>query len=130
MPIFRVEKTKNYTVMSNLHLKDDRLTLKAKGLMSVMLSLPDDWDYSMPGLVALTGESNSALKTILKELKDVGYLTITKKFPNETSSGKIEYQYCVYEKPSNAEESTNQEVEKQAVENQAVEKQALENHAL
>lgn len=50
MPTFRIEKNKNYTVMSNYHLRDKRLTLKAKGLLSFMLSLPEDWDYSISGI--------------------------------------------------------------------------------
>lgn len=52
--VFRVERTKNYTVMANYHLKDKRLSLKAKGLLSVMLSLPDDWNYNMKGLARLS----------------------------------------------------------------------------
>lgn len=54
MAVFRVERTGDYTVMSNFHLKDKRLSLKAKGLLSQMLSLPDDWDYTLPGLLAAT----------------------------------------------------------------------------
>ena len=54
--VFRVVKTKNYTMMSNQHLKDKRLTLKAKGLMSVMLSLPENWDYTLRGLAAISKE--------------------------------------------------------------------------
>ena len=56
--------------MSNVHLKDNRLTLKAKGLLSVCLALPDDWDYSIAGLVAICKENETAVKTAMKELKD------------------------------------------------------------
>lgn len=91
MSVIRVNKTKNYTVMSNEHLKDKRLSLKAKGLLSVMLSLPDTWDYSISGLVAICKESETAVKSTLNELKSCGYLVVTKKMPNETESGRTEY---------------------------------------
>lgn len=113
-----MNKTKNYTVMSNEHLKDKRLSLKAKGLLSVMLSLPDTWDYSISGLVAICKESETAVKSTLNELKSCGYLVVTKKMPNETESGRIEYVYDIFEKA---------QVEKQGVEKQGVEKQGVEN---
>lgn len=113
-----MNKTKNYTVMSNEHLKDRRLSLKAKGLLSVMLSLPDTWDYSISGLVAMCKESETAVKSTLNELKSCGYLVVTKKMPNETESGRIEYVYDIFEKA---------QTEKQGVEKQGVEKQGVEN---
>ena len=113
-----MNKTKNYTVMSNEHLKDKRLSLKAKGLLSVMLSLPDTWDYSISGLVAICKESETAVKSTLNELKSCGYLVVTKKMPNETESGRIEYVYDIFEKA---------QTEKQGVEKQGVEKQGVEN---
>ena len=118
MSVIRVNKTKNYTVMSNEHLKDKRLSLKAKGLLSVMLSLPDTWDYSISGLVAICKESETAVKSTLNELKSCGYLVVTKKMPNETESGRIEYVYDIFEKA---------QTEKQGVEKQGVEKQGVEN---
>ena len=118
MSVIRVNKTKNYTVMSNEHLKDKRLSLKAKGLLSVMLSLPDTWDYSISGLVAICKESETAVKSTLNELKSCGYLVVTKKMPNETESGRIEYVYDIFEKA---------QTEKQLVEKQGVEKQGVEN---
>lgn len=117
--IFRVEKNKNYTVMSNYHFKDKRLSLKAKGLLSMMLSLPDDWDYSIAGLVAICKENETAIKTALKELKQCGYLKVVKHTPSETDTGRFEYEYIVYENPE-------QEVEKQGVENLPVETQGVE----
>lgn len=72
--IFRIEKNKNYTTMSNLHLKDKNLSLKAKGLLSMMLSLPNDWDYSIQGLASICKENETAINTTLKELKEMGYL--------------------------------------------------------
>ena len=123
MSVIRVNKTKNYTVMSNEHLKDKRLSLKAKGLLSVMLSLPDTWDYSISGLVAICKESETAVKSTLNELKSCGYLVVTKKMPNETESGRIEYVYDIFEKA----QTEKQGVEKQGVENLGVENLGVEN---
>ena len=118
-----MNKTKNYTVMSNEHLKDKRLSLKAKGLLSVMLSLPDTWDYSISGLVAICKESETAVKSTLSELKSCGYLVVTKKMPNETESGRIEYVYDIFEKA----QKEKQLVEKQGVENLGVESLGVES---
>ena len=118
-----MNKTKNYTVMSNEHLKDKRLSLKAKGLLSVMLSLPDTWDYSISGLVAICKESETAVKSTLSELKSCGYLVVTKKMPNETESARIEYVYDIFEKA----QTEKQLVEKQGVENLGVESLWVEN---
>lgn len=74
--VFKIEKTKNYTVMSNYHLQDKNISFKAKGLLSFMLSLPEDWDYSLAGLVSVSKENTKAIRTILNELKDNGYLVI------------------------------------------------------
>lgn len=98
------------------------MSLKAKGLLSLMLSLPEGWDYSIAGLVAISKENESALKSTLNELKAFGYLVITKKMPNETESGRIEYEYNIFEQPQG-----KQEVEKQGVENQPLEIQPVEN---
>ena len=72
--VFRIEKNTNYTVMSNCHLKDKRLSLKAKGLFSVILSLPDEWDYTLGGLAAISKESLDAIRTAVNELENIGYL--------------------------------------------------------
>ena len=88
--VCRVNKNKNYTVMSNYHLKSKNLSLKAIGLLSKVLSLPDDWDYSISGLTSLCKESTSAIKAALDELKEWGYLVVTKLMPNETESGRID----------------------------------------
>ncbi len=76
--VFRVVKTKNYTMMSNQHLKDKRLTLKAKGLMSVMLSLPENWDYTR-GLAAISKEGVDAISEAMKELERSGYVIRNRK---------------------------------------------------
>lgn len=124
MAIFRTHKNQNYTVMSNYHLKEKNMSLKAKGLLSVMLSLPDDWDYSLAGLVAICKENETAIKSALKELKDFGYIRIDKLMPNETESGHIEYVYNVFEQPQNI---SKQEYKKQRLENQPLENQPIEN---
>ena len=62
MAVFKVEKTKNFTIMSNHHLQNKNLSLKAKGLLSYMLSLPMDWDYSLAGLVANSKESKTSIR--------------------------------------------------------------------
>lgn len=123
MSVFRVNKTKDFTVMSNHHLRDKSLSLKAKGLLSVMLSLPDSWDYSIAGLVAICKENETAIESALFELKKRGYITVTKQMPDTTQSGRIEYVYDIYETPR----VENQGVEKQGVENLPLENQAVEN---
>lgn len=120
MAVIRVNHTDNYTVMSNYHLRDRTLSLKAKGLLSQMLSLPPTWDYTVSGLVAINQEKQSAITSTLKELQKHGYLIVTKKMPNETDSGRIEYIYDIYEQPP------KQGVEKQGIENQGVEFQGVE----
>lgn len=91
MSVIRVEKTKNYTVMSNYHFKEKEMTLKAKGLLSLMLSLPDNWNYSIAGLVAICKENETAIKSALKELQNFGYVRIDKIMPNKTESGEVMY---------------------------------------
>lgn len=99
MAVFKVEKTKNYTIMSNHHLQNKNLSLKAKGLLSYMLSLPSDWDYSLAGRVSNSKESKTSIRNTLNELKENHYLSITKLYPNQTESKKIEYVYNIYEEP-------------------------------
>ncbi len=96
MTVFRIDKSKNYTVMSNYHLRDGNLSLKAKGLLSFMLSLPEDWDYSLKGLIAICKENRDAIRNILDELKTNNYLII-ERYRGE--KGTFEYNYTIYEKP-------------------------------
>lgn len=72
MAVFRVERTQGYTVMSNYHLRDKSLSLKAKGLLSQMLSLPEDWDYTLSGLAVINRESKDAIRSAVNELKRRG----------------------------------------------------------
>ena len=74
MAVFRIEKTRDYTVMSNHHLKDRTLTLKSKGLLSMMLSLPDEWNYTTRGLAAICREGVDSIGAALKELENHGYM--------------------------------------------------------
>ena len=74
MAVFRVEKNANYTTMSNYHLRDKQLSLKAKGLLSFCLSLPDTWDYSIMGLAAVCKEGRDCIMSTLQELEELGYL--------------------------------------------------------
>ena len=96
MSVFKIEKSKNYTVMSNYHLRDKNLSYKAKGLLSFMLSLPEDWDYSINGLVSISKEGVKAIRNILQELQRYGYLVIEKK---QNEIGQFEYEYLIYEQP-------------------------------
>lgn len=75
MSVIRVEKSRNYSVISNVHLRDRELSLKAKGLLSLILSLPDNWQYSVNGLAAITKEGRTGIMSALRELERAGYLT-------------------------------------------------------
>lgn len=97
MPTMRVKKNKNYTTMANYHLRDKGLSLKAKGLLSYMLMLPDDWGYSLSGLISQTGAGKTAIKSALAELKERGYLTVER---TKDSAGRFDYVYTIYEKPT------------------------------
>ena len=97
MSVFRIEKNRNYTVMANYHLRDDRLSLKARGLLSMILSLPEDWDYSLAGLVSITKDGLTAVRGALHELEDNGYIHRERqREPNGRLAGAI---YTVYECP-------------------------------
>lgn len=96
MAVIRVQKTENYTVMANHHLRNKELSLKAKGLMSLMLSLPPTWDYSIGGLVAICKESHTSIRSALKELEKSEYL-IRRRINGE--KGHFIYEYTLYEIP-------------------------------
>ena len=74
MAVFRIEKTRDYTVMSNHHLRDTGLSLKSKGLLSMMLSLPEDWNYTTRGLAKICKEGTDSIGSALKELERAGYI--------------------------------------------------------
>ena len=97
MPVIRVNKTKDYTVMANYHFRDKNLSLKAKGLLSMMLSLPDGWGYSVEGLVKLSADGRESIMATLKELEKFKYL---KRSQSRDKSGKLgEAVYDIFEQP-------------------------------
>ena len=96
MSVFKIEKNQNYTVMSNHHLRDRNLSYKAKGLLSFMLSLPEDWDYSLAGLCSISKENRDGIRSILKELQEHHYVEIEKV---RGYKGYFEYNYLIYEVP-------------------------------
>jgi DNA-binding MarR family transcriptional regulator len=105
---FRVEKTKGYTVMSNYHLRDKSLSLKARGLLSYILSLPEDWDYTIVGLSKASGASKGTIESTLKELEKAGYIERTR-IRNEdgTLSGT---EYIIREQPEEAKKEPEKTV--------------------
>lgn len=97
MAVFRVERTRDYTVMSNHHLRDKNLSLKAKGLLSQMLSLPEDWDYTLAGLSHINRESKDAIRSAVNELEKAGYV---QRRQTTDASGKFSAnEYVIYECP-------------------------------
>ena len=96
MGVIRVNKNKDYTTMSNYHFRDKELSLRAKGLLSQMLSLPEDWDYSIEGLASLNKEGVKAIRSTLQELEDRGYLIRTRV---NDEKGHFAYIYDIFEKP-------------------------------
>ena len=125
--VIRVHKNRNYTVISNEVLFDKPpLSLSAKGLLCNMLALPDDWNYSINGLVAMCKEGRHSVKSTLKELKERGYLIIEKIPPNKSETGRFEYIYHIYESKQIPEK---QEVENQPLEIQVAEVQTAENQS-
>ena len=120
MPVFKIEKNNNYTVMSNYHLRDKNLSYKAKGLLSFMLSLPDNWDYSLAGLCSISKESRDGIRSILKELQEYHYVEIEKV---KGDKGYFEYNYLIYEIPHfiNLEKEDNPDTENPYLDNPNVE---------
>ena len=94
--VFKVHKTKDFTIMSNYHFQDKGLSLKAKGLLSMMLSLPEDWDYSIKGLATLSSDGETSVRTGLQELEEHGYLIRSKVRINGIIT---DWQYDIYETP-------------------------------
>lgn len=104
MAVFRVERTRDYTVMSNYHLRDKSLSLKAKGLLSQMLSLPEDWDYTLAGLSFINRESKDAIRSAINELEKAGYII---RRQTTDASGKFSgNEYIIHESPIEPEPSS------------------------
>ena len=115
MAVFRVNRNKNYTHMANYHFRDKKLSWKAKGILSTMLSLPDDWDYSLAGLTTLAIDGTDSTRAAIKELENKGYL---ERRAIREKGRIVDWEYLIYEKP---------QVEKPVVENPQVEKPVVEN---
>jgi hypothetical protein len=108
----RVNKTKNFTVMSNHHFKEKKMSLKAKGLLSLMLSLPDTWDYSISGLTTLSKDGKDSVMSALAELEKFGYLTRERITNDKGQFAGVEYN--IYEEPQPKKpDAENQNEEKQ-----------------
>ncbi len=123
MAVFRVERNTGYTVMSNHHLRNKDLTLKAKGLLSQMLSLPEDWDYTLAGLSYINRESVDAIRTAIWELEKAGYI---KRYQGRDERGKMTaIEYVIYEQPQPLLE--NPTTEKPILENPTSDKPTTEN---
>ena len=125
MAVFRVEKTKDFTVMCNHHLRNVKLSLKAKGLLSLMLSLPEDWDYTTKGLACICRDGVDSIASALKELEKHGYLTRQRVRFDNGRLGDIEY--TIHEKPvsqETAEVPPKRENPRQAKPRQAKPRQA------
>ena len=119
MAVFRVERNTGYTVMSNHHLRNKELTLKAKGLLSQMLSLPEDWDYTLAGLSHINRESIDAIRTAVWELEKAGY--ITRRQGRDEKGKMTAIEYTIYERPQPPE------LEKPILENPTAGNPVLEN---
>ena len=101
MPFFRVNKTKDYTIMANHHLKNRELSLKAKGLLSVMLSLPEDWHFTVHGLVSICKEGRDSISGAVRELEEAGYIVRHRLRDKEGHINGLEY--IIYETPQKPE---------------------------
>ena len=121
MSICRVNKNKDYTIMGNHHLKNKNLSLKTVGLLSKILSLPDDWNYTVEGLTCLCKENETAIKSSLKELKENGYLVVNKIKPCIENGGRWTYEYDFYEQPKEILDLENLHLENLDVESLDVE---------
>ena len=122
MAVFRVEKNKGYTVMSNHHLRNKELSLKAKGLLSQMLSLPEDWDYTLAGLSLINREKIDAIREAVRELENAGYIQRSRE---RDEKGRLRgTTYVIYEQPPKLDLPT---LEKPTLDNPTLEKPTLEN---
>lgn len=126
MAVFRCAKTKDYTIMSNYHLKDRRLSLKAKGLLSMMLSLPKEWDYTLKGLARISREGVDAIREAVRELEQAGYVVRSR---TRNPKGQLaNAEYVIYEHPMPASRSAPKPArEKPVLENPTQEKPAQED---
>ena len=124
MAVFRVERNKGYTVMSNHHLRNKELSLKAKGLLSQMLSLPEDWDYTLAGLSLINREKIDAIREAVRELERAGYIVRSRE---RDEKGRLRgAEYVIYEQPQTPT-LENPTLDNPTQENPTLEKPTLEN---
>ena len=129
MAVFRVERNNGYTVMSNHHLRNKELTLKAKGLLSQMLSLPENWDYTLKGLSLINREQIDAIREAVRELEKAGYIVRTRE---RDEKGRLRgADYVIYELPqipkSDSPTLENPTLDNPTQENPTLEKPTQEN---
>jgi len=128
MAVFRVERNKGYTVMSNHHLRNKELTLKAKGLLSQMLSLPEDWDYTLAGLSQINREKIDAIREAIKELERAGYIVRSRE---RDEKGRLRgADYVIYEQPHTEPTPDLPTLENPTLDNPMQEKPMLEKPTL
>ena len=124
MAVFRVERNKGYTVMSNHHLRNKELSLKAKGLLSQMLSLPEDWDYTLKGLSLINREKIDAIREAIKELERAGYIVRSRE---RDEKGRLRgADYVIFEQPQPPTPDLPT-LENPTLDNPTLEKPTLEN---
>ena len=125
MAVFRVERNKGYTVMSNHHLRNKELSLKAKGLLSQMLSLPEDWDYTLKGLSLINREKIDAIREAIKELERAGYIVRSRE---RDEKGRLRgTDYVIFEQPQTSPVSDLPTLDNPTLEKPTQEKPTLEN---
>ena len=128
MAVFRVEKNSGYTVMSNHHLRNRALSLKAKGLLSQMLSLPEDWDYTLQGLARINRESIDAIRQAIRELEQAGYIQRSRE---RDEKGRLRgADYVIFELPQPVPASVSPTLENPTLDNPTLEKPTLEKPTL
>ena len=128
MAVFRVERNKGYTVMSNHHLRNRELSLKAKGLLSQMLSLPEDWDYTLAGLSFINREKIDAIREAVKELERAGYIVRSRE---RDEKGRLRgAAYVIYEQPQTPPVSDLPTLENPTLDNPTLENPTQENPTL
>jgi len=128
MAVFRVERNRGYTVMSNHHLRNKELSLKAKGLLSQMLSLPEDWDYTLAGLSQINREKIDAIRQAIKELERAGYIVRSRE---RDEKGRLRgADYVIYEQPHTEPTPDLPTLENPTLDNPTQEKPMLEKPTL
>ena len=128
MAVFRVERNRGYTVMSNHHLRNRGLTLKAKGLLSQMLSLPDNWDYTLAGLSRINREKIDAIREAVRELEKAGYIVRSRE---RDEKGRLRgTDYVIFEQPQTPPVSDLPTLENPTLDNPTLEKPMLEKPTL